>query len=316
MLKLALTPRWLAGLLLALVFATGFMLLSRWQLGSASSHEVSADPAKEAVAPLTSVAAPLEPVLASEADTMVRTTGHYERDSSVLVGSRVKDGEHGYWVVARFVPDEQPDRAQGTFSVAVARGFTADGDPARIPAEPEGELTVIGRLVANEGPVSSEDSGDPRILGSAATAELTNTWQAPLYAAPVTADAEVPAGDRLPLDGRDHLTDAARLSAPDEGLVPIRAQQYTSDSLNWLNVFYAAEWVVFAGFALFLWWRMLADSHRRRQHPEEFFDPVPAAGEEGRIYYEQSTGRYFYYDAEAGQYYYFDDAAASTDPTR
>jgi hypothetical protein len=34
-------------------------------------------------------------------------------------------------------------------------------------------------------------------------------------------------------------------------------------SLNWLNVFYAIEWVVFAGFALYLWFRLVKDAWER-----------------------------------------------------
>jgi flagellar biosynthesis/type III secretory pathway M-ring protein FliF/YscJ len=30
-----------------------------------------------------------------------------------------------------------------------------------------------------------------------------------------------------------------------------------------MNIFYAVEWVVFAGFAIFLWWRLVADDYRR-----------------------------------------------------
>jgi hypothetical protein len=37
--------------------------------------------------------------------------------------------------------------------------------------------------------------------------------------------------------------------------------------LNWLNVFYAVEWVVFAGFAVFLWWRFVRDAWER-EHEE------------------------------------------------
>ena len=35
--------------------------------------------------------------------------------------------------------------------------------------------------------------------------------------------------------------------------------------LNWLNIFYAVEWVVFAGFAVFLWWRFVRDAVEREQ---------------------------------------------------
>lgn len=326
MLKLALTPRWLAALLLALAFATGFMMLSQWQLGSATSGQVSADPAKETVVPLDRVAQPLQPVLAEQADSMVRTTGHYVQGSTVLVADRVHEGTHGYWAVSQFVPDAQSSDA-GTFSIAVARGFTEDGDPAAVADVPRGTRTVIGRLVANEGPVTTQRSGaavsSDRILGSAATAELTNRWQTPLYSGIIAADAETPAGAALPLDEQDHVRQDAGLADPQDGLVPIRTVQYTEDSLDWLNVFYAAEWVVFAGFALYLWWRMLGDAHQRILHPERYYEQVPAGalpedpaagdGPEAprdptqRYFYEEATGRFYYYDPAAGQYFYYDD---------
>ena len=34
----------------------------------------------------------------------------------------------------------------------------------------------------------------------------------------------------------------------------------TEVSLNLLNVFYAVEWVIFAGFAVFLWYRLVKDA--------------------------------------------------------
>jgi hypothetical protein len=35
--------------------------------------------------------------------------------------------------------------------------------------------------------------------------------------------------------------------------------------LNWLSAFYAIEWTVFAGFALFIWWRLLSDAYLKQQ---------------------------------------------------
>ena len=35
--------------------------------------------------------------------------------------------------------------------------------------------------------------------------------------------------------------------------------------MNWLNVFYALEWVVFAGFAVFLWFRLVKDAVEREK---------------------------------------------------
>ena len=35
-------------------------------------------------------------------------------------------------------------------------------------------------------------------------------------------------------------------------------------TLNWLNIFYAAEWVIFAGFAIFFWYRLVKDAKETR----------------------------------------------------
>jgi hypothetical protein len=37
----------------------------------------------------------------------------------------------------------------------------------------------------------------------------------------------------------------------------------TDAEINWLNVFYALEWTFFAGFAVFLWWRLVRDAQQR-----------------------------------------------------
>ena len=30
--------------------------------------------------------------------------------------------------------------------------------------------------------------------------------------------------------------------------------------MNWLNIFYAVEWAIFAGFAFYLWYRLARDA--------------------------------------------------------
>ena len=36
-------------------------------------------------------------------------------------------------------------------------------------------------------------------------------------------------------------------------------------SLNLLNIFYAIEWVIFGGFAIFLWWRLVRDVYEKER---------------------------------------------------
>jgi hypothetical protein len=39
----------------------------------------------------------------------------------------------------------------------------------------------------------------------------------------------------------------------------------SESEVNWLSAFYAIEWTIFAGFAVFMWWRLLADAYKKQQ---------------------------------------------------
>ncbi|WHF22480.1 hypothetical protein QJS66_20905 [Kocuria rhizophila] len=71
-----------------------------------------------------------------------------------------------------------------------------------------------------------------------------------------------------------------------------------------LNLFYAVEWVVFAGFAIFLWWRFVRDDYLRRQNPEQYFYRRRLLL--GTSPSSPTTTR----DAQDQRYYYFDDQPA------
>jgi hypothetical protein len=54
------------------------------------------------------------------------------------------------------------------------------------------------------------------------------------------------------------------------GLAKIQSVRPTNDvSLNWLNVFYAIEWALFAGFAVYLWYRLVKDAWEREEEDRE-----------------------------------------------
>jgi surfeit locus 1 family protein len=56
------------------------------------------------------------------------------------------------------------------------------------------------------------------------------------------------------------------LAEPVAGLEAIRADAPQREvTLNWLNVFYAIEWVLFAGFAIYLWYRLVRDAVERAE---------------------------------------------------
>ncbi|MDY3049462.1 MAG: SURF1 family cytochrome oxidase biogenesis protein [Rothia sp. (in: high G+C Gram-positive bacteria)] len=305
MLKTALTPRWLLGLLAVLALASGFVMLSAWQLNSSTLGMVSADPAKDKVQPFEQVLAPYQVLTQANVDSMVEVTGSYLPASSYLVEGKLKDGQEGYWVLALFIPEGsqqvKTSLGQGPRGIAVARGWTAE---AQIPQEPEGQITLAGRLVANDPPLTSQDlseenRGKERVLASANSSYLTNVWNAALYNGILTLDSE--ALGPTPLTEQGSLSPSASLLDGGGQLQPVGAEQVTDDSVDWLNIFYALEWLVFAGFALFLWFRLLKDSAQRQQDPALYFEY------EGQYWTDPVTGRPYYFDPADQTYYFFDD---------
>lgn len=229
----------------ALLVATGFVLLSQWQFNRSATEAPPPVTTTEKPVPLTSHLEPAEPLMAREADQMVTASGHFLEGKQVLVENRLQNEELGYWVVAAFKVDGAP----GENTIPVVRGWQPDhSTPA--PA-PSGELSLTGRLLPTEGPIS-QDAGQPA-YASLSVAELINVWDVPSYSGFLVA------GPVTGADGADLGAAASGLTQVDVGPQPQERQ------INWLNVFYGIEWVVFAGFAIFLWYRLVADDYRRQR---------------------------------------------------
>ena len=250
MLKTALKPRWIAGLVFALVISGVFVLLSQWQFGRSTRSEAPVSTATEDPRPLTAVLKPGEFFPGTAADQVVTATGRYDPQKQVLVPGRVKDGATGYWIVTGFAVQGAPVLTGAGGSpetwLAVARGWVAD--PADAAAPPSGTISLTGRLIPSEAPVPNTDPGPGRAT-AVSTAELINVWNVSSYPGFVAASAERSGGADVAV--------TAPAKALDIGPQP------PQQSINWLNLFYAAEWVVFAGFALFIWWRLVKDDYRR-----------------------------------------------------
>ena len=106
------------------------------------------------------------------------------------------------------------------------------------------ELTVTGRLVSDEGPALPPRGADPQTMTRMSPAALLSRWHdiegLDVYR-PYLASEEAPAS----------LSDI-HSPPPDEG-----------SGVNWLNIFYAIEWAVFAGMAFYLWYRLARDAWER-----------------------------------------------------
>lgn len=257
MLRTALKPVWLATLVLALVAAGLFVALSKWQFETAETNAPPPRTQTEQPVPLTDHVRPYEPLLARDADQVVTVPGEFLPDTDVLVGPRLLRGDEGFWTVSAFRVAGAPDGEV----IPVVRGWSAGADV--VDPAPQGAVTVTGRLLPPDGPLprtaAETDTADRLLYASLAPGQLVNVWDEPSYAAFVAAfevadaaGAEVGAG------------------ASEGGLEPVWvAPQPEETEVIWLNVFYAVEWILFAGFALFLWWRFVRDDHLRDERERE-----------------------------------------------
>ncbi|MDF2575890.1 MAG: hypothetical protein K0S05_2802 [Agromyces sp.] len=262
MLQMMLRPRWVLALLAALAVAAGFALLGQWQIERAVEQAVVVERPTEEVRPLVDVAVPDGPTEQAATGQRVEVTGTFVPGDTVVVGGRLNDGVQGHWVVAHL---EVTDAAPGGLPVAL--GWAVDAETARAAADrfdagadASAEVTVVGRFLPSEAPMAPADDADPQSMQTVAVAHLINVWadydDRPVYFAYVTATE--------PAQGLEAIS-----SPPPEQAV----------ELNWLNVFYAVEWVVFAGFAVFLWYRLVRDAvEREREEAEAAGASATAAG--------------------------------------
>lgn len=247
--KTALKPRWILMLILAMAIASVFVLLSQWQFSSSRSAPPPAPSNTEQVKPLTDVLEPNAPLLATTADQMVSIDGTFLPDTRMLIQNRLREDTDGLWVVQAFeVADAGPDAAV----IPVVLGWSPAAESVDDVEPLSGPASVVGRLLPPEAPeVQRPVAGQVPTLS---TAELANLWDRTSYAAFVVASEVAVDGAAVPF--------AADLEPVVVGPQP------QETPINWLNIFYAIEWVVFAGFAFFLWWRLVADDYRRTREDE------------------------------------------------
>jgi len=240
---LARTPKWIGALLLALAIAAGFAALGQWQLGRSIDNATVVDIDTEMAVPLEEIAEPASAVTEAQVGRMVEVTGDVIGGDMVFLTDRPDGlGGTGAWMVAHVVT------ADGS-SVAVVLGSVEGiGDGAYLPLNllSDRSGSWVGRYLPSEEPQSSDfENGERNAL---AVPELINLWAEP---GPVYGGFIV-------------------LAEPLDGLDPIRAEAPVREAtLNLLNVFYAIEWALFAGFAIYLWYRLVRDAVERTAYPDE-----------------------------------------------
>jgi len=234
--RFLLTPRWWGINVFVLLAIPFCVFMGTWQLsrfeGRVQDHRTAAEQAtdgrQEAARPLDR----LLPVDKSTSGRQVTASGRYGRQ--LLVPGRELDGRRGFYVLTLL-------RTDSGRALPVVRGWLpGTADAAAAPAPPSGEVTVTGALQASETPgdngVSAQGGLPAGQTAAISSASLVNLVPYRLYDAWVTLD-KADAGMR-----------AVPATAPDGTGLDLKAFQ---------NLGYTGEWFVFAGFVVFMWFRLL-----------------------------------------------------------
>jgi cytochrome oxidase assembly protein ShyY1 len=226
------TPRWWGINVFVVLAIPVCVFMGTWQLGRFEGRVNAHTAAEKAPDPAGRAAAPLDTLLPVDQETSGRhtqATGRY--GDQFLVPGRELNGKEGSYVLTML-------RTDGGKALPVVRGWLAGG--RKPPAPPAGEVTVTGALQASEttGSDGVDDRGGlPRgQLGMISGASLVNLVPYEVYDAWVTV-SHAPAG----------LTAVPAVAAQNTGL----------DLKAFQNLGYTGEWFVFAGFVLFMWFRLL-----------------------------------------------------------
>ncbi|PCG87927.1 hypothetical protein CIB93_00370 [Streptomyces sp. WZ.A104] len=243
MYRFLLTPRWW-GINLFVVLAIPFcVFMGTWQLGRFEDRVQSHEQATKQPDPSTRAAEPLDELLPVDKVTSGRpaiATGTYA--DQFLVPDRELDDRQGFYVLNML-------RTDSGKALPVVRGWLpGSASGARVPAAPEGEVTVTGDLQASEN-INSDGvnarGGLPEgQLGMISAATLVNLVPYDVYDAWVTLP-EAEAGGATGTGGAMKPVPAA---APQGSGLDLKAFQ---------NLGYTGEWFVFAGFVLFMWFRLV-----------------------------------------------------------
>jgi surfeit locus 1 family protein len=237
-------PRWIAALVLALGIAAGFAALGQWQIGRAVQTATVIVVPDEKVTPLSRVATPQKEVTDRAAGQIVSVVGRRVPGDTYVVSDRVNFGVTGYWVIGHVV-------AANGASVALALGWTKSKDAADAAANVlkagAPSATIVGRYQPTEPP--DQDDFEHNVVSVVSIPWLINEWK--------TVPTSAYGGYIV-----DNVAPA--------GLTRIQSVRPVNDvSLNWLNVFYAIEWALFAGFAIYLWYRLVKDAWEREEEDKE-----------------------------------------------
>ena len=250
-------PRMIALLVVLALVAYGCIQLGAWQLdraalrGAQEARSIEAERLAAEPVPLAEALVVGQPFRTDQQLRKVRVTGEYRQQ--VLVPDRSVDGADATLVVTALWVTEGGDTGA---MIPVLRGWVAPSDVTDVtdvttaggaaePASPataallevpSGPVTVTGYLTDSEKAVVGDYPDG--MVGAVSTGELANLWGGPTFTGFVVLAESAPASE----------------------LAVVPPPSYEQQrGMNLQNLAYAAEWFIFGGFAIFLWWRFVRE---------------------------------------------------------
>jgi cytochrome oxidase assembly protein ShyY1 len=244
-LKEATKPKWIAGLLLTLVVAAAFASLAQWQ-AERTFRFVPKTPEVQVAVPLKELAEPTSPFLTKQADRLVELQATFIAGQAFVVTNRIQlDGQggskNGAWLIRPAITEDG-----NLITLALAWFETAEEAEAvaeiyKYGLEDTSSQTLEGIYQPSEDPLPA----DGITFDSLSIPQIINQPGLPdsiiSYAGFVISQNDFNEGERIRI-----------------GVNP------GENTFNWLTAFYAAEWVLFAFSALFLWGRLVQDEVNRQ----------------------------------------------------
>ncbi|MFM5904147.1 MAG: SURF1 family cytochrome oxidase biogenesis protein [Microbacteriaceae bacterium] len=254
--QVARRPKWIAGLAIALMIAVLFALFGNWQL-SRSIRVTTANTDLDKVVTLEDLADTSSSFLDVQADRRVSTTVWIDPGSCVVIANRNQllddaNTKPGFWAVLHATI--QKDTAETEHIVVASAFFENTDDASAYCAEVaksglafDTPIDLTGRYEPSEVAKARPVAG-VNLFESLSVEQLINVWpltQPKVYSGFIISDRVI----------------AAHLAAAGEPIkIGVRKSQ---TELNLLSAFYAIEWILFSGFAVFMWGRLVQDERKR-----------------------------------------------------
>jgi cytochrome oxidase assembly protein ShyY1 len=208
-----------------------FAALGQWQIERAIAEATIVEVDTETPVPITTVLDPGAGLSLTDGGRRVTVSATWTQERIVVLDRR-QGGDVGEWLVANARTDDGA-------CLPVAVGWSSSVNPDDFIVIDDSPSPLVGRLVPSDDPTTGDyDNGRLTVVSSS---DLVNRWDCEtIYDAFLVLDAATP---------------------PLEAIASVKPLPQAA--LNWLNIFYAIEWALFAVFALYFWYRLVTDAVER-----------------------------------------------------